>query len=680
MQENHRRSSTDETDRSIKESIAGQELSLIGMKCLLEDSPIATFTCSQTGELTFYNHAAVSLWGAVPTHNNLPWHNLWKIYYTTGAVMPMSESPMAKAFKESRVINGEEITIETQDHVFKRVLVYSQPLFDNQQQQIGTHNSFIDISDKILEESKQAILAAIVESSDDAIISKNLNGIIVSWNAGAERIFGYKEEEVVGKSITILIPPSRLQEEELIIKQIRAGKKVDHFETIRLAKSGKEIPISITVSPVKDNYGNIVGASKIARDITGQVEAQQAIKKNAQNLELLNSIGKVILENLDVNSLLQRVTDATTIITGASVGAFFYNTTDLDGEPSVLYTLSGAAQLSFEAFGMPKKTSILRKTFSESKVIRLDDLTTDPEYGQLAPHFGMPGGDLKVVSYLAVPVISTAGDVIGALIFGHPNAGMFKAEHEDIIGSIAAQAAIALENSKLFEEVKALSSKKDEFIALASHELKTPLTTIKGFLQILAKKSQNTVGKMFVEKTLHQVERLNALISDLLDVSKIEAGKLQFHLEPLILVQLLKDVMETFPYTNKSHQIVFEEPEEKFIVLGDRQRLEQVVINLLTNAIKYSPKANKVYVGIERKGDLVAVKIKDEGIGLKREHLIKIFNRFYRAEGVGNVSGLGIGLYLSKEIIDRHNGTILVNSEYGKGSEFMFSLPLQNNK
>ncbi|MDB5020634.1 MAG: multi-sensor signal transduction histidine kinase [Pedobacter sp.] len=678
MQDNNHRSSINKKDGDSRRVMADQEVAG-DLKCLLEDSPIAVFTCNKAGDLTYFNEAAIKLWGVDPTPKQQPWDNSWKMYYTTGERMNLAGSPMARVINESRLINGEEITIETQEHVFKRVLVYARPLYDEQHNPIGTHSSLVDISDKILEESKQAILAAIVESSDDAIISKNLNGIIVSWNAGAERIFGYSEKEIVGKSITILIPSSRLQEEELILSRIRAGKKVDHFETIRVAKSGKQIPISITVSPVKDNYGNIVGASKIARDISEQIEAQRAIKQNSQNLELLNSIGKVILENLDVKSLLQQVTDATTKITGAAFGAFFYNTTDLNGEPFTLYTLSGAARSSFDGFNLPAKTNIFKQTFSDSKVIRLDDVTKDPDYWQFGPQFGMPKAHLKIVSYLAVPIVSTAGQVIGALIFGHPSVGVFKAEHEDIIGSIAAQAAIALENSKLFEEVKALSSKKDEFIALASHELKTPLTTIKGFLQIIAKKNQDTVGKLFVDKSLYQVEKLSALISDLLDVSKIEAGKLQFHTEAVDLVRLLKDVMETFPYTNKSHEIIFDDPNEQSVVLADKQRIEQVVINLLTNAIKYSPKANKVFVSLRNEGEFATVRVKDEGIGLKEEHLSKIFNRFYRADGVGNVSGLGIGLFLTKEIIDRHNGTILVNSDYGKGSEFLFSLPLQKS-
>lgn len=677
MQEKYLRSASGEQNQDSKPITGGQQIFQHNMTCLMEDSPIATFTCNNSGELTFYNKAAIKLWNFDPTTNKKPWDNYWKMFYVTGEVMPFSGSPVSQALKEKQAINGEEMAIETSEHIIKRVLVYSRPLFDEQQEVIGAQISLVDISDKIFMESKQAVLAAIVQSSDDAIISKNLDGIIVSWNAGAEKIFGYTEKEILGKSILILIPNSRLKEEELILSQIRAGKKVDHFETVRIAMSGKEIPISITVSPVKDSYGNIVGASKIARDISDQIEAQRAIKQNAQNLELLNSIGKVILENLDVNSLLQQVTDATTKITGAAFGAFYYCTTNLDGDLQVLCTLSGTAKSIYGQYGLPRSPENFKQIFKDNKVVRLDDVTKDPEYNRLVPHFGKPEDHQKVVSYLAVPIVSTNTEVIGALIFGHPSSGVFKAEHQDIIGSIAAQAAIALENSKLFEEIKALSSKKDEFIALASHELKTPLTTIKGFLQIIAKKNKDTVGKLFIDKSLYQVEKLNSLISDLLDVSKIEAGKLEFHTESVDLVRLLKDVMETFPYTNRSHKIIFDDTNEKLFVTADKQRMEQVVINLLTNAIKYSPKANRVYVSIKKDGDFVSVRVKDEGIGLKDEHLMKIFNRFYRADGVGNVSGLGIGLFLTKEIIDRHDGTILVTSEYGKGSEFLFSLPLQ---
>lgn len=180
----------------------------------------------------------------------------------------------------------------------------------------------------------------------------------------------------------------------------------------------------------------------------------------------------------------------------------------------------------------------------------------------------MPAGHLAVVSYLAVPVISTSGDVIGGLFFGHPEVGVFKAEHEEILASVASQAAVALDNSKLFEEVKALSEKKDEFIALASHELKTPLTSLKGYLQMLQKEKGSKMAEFFVDKSLKQLERLGALIGDLLDVSKVEAGQLQFNFEFFDLHKIVKDIIETFHYNSTSHLISFSGFQEKLMVWG----------------------------------------------------------------------------------------------------------------
>ena len=642
---------------------------------LIEDSPLAIYTSDQDGRLTYFNPAAVQLWGRVPVIGEDFWSGPWRIHFPDGRPMNLSDSPMAKALHQIARFENQEIVIERPDQTFKRLLVFAIPTFDDQGTFSGTQNTFVDITAKTSYETKQSVLSAIVESSDDAIISKDLNGIISSWNQGAQRIFGYTETEVIGKPVSILIPTERLKEEDNILGQIRQGNKVKHFETIRMTKIGKLIPISLTVSPVKDVSGNIIGASKIARDITEQVEAQASIKRNAQNLELLNSIGKVILEQLEVKEVLQQVTDVTTQITGASFGAFFYNTYDDNGEAFMLYTLSGASSAQFESLDMPRHTALFKPTFSNSEVIRVDDVTMDSPYGKNMPLFGMPSGHLDVKSYLAVPVVSANGEVIGGLLFGHPEVGQFRAEHEDLVESIASQAAIALENSRLFEEIKTMSDKKDEFIALASHELKTPLTTIKGYLQLLAKKKQDRVNALFIEKTLDQVAKLNALIADLLDVSKIEAGKLQFNLEHFDLRLLLKEVMETFPYTYKTHKIIFHDANEPAIVYADKQRIEQVINNLLTNAIKYSPAADLVEISLFKDAEVVTVRVKDYGIGLKEEHKSKIFTRFYRADGVVNVSGLGIGLHLTKEIIDRHNGQIGVESTFGVGSEFYFTLP-----
>src|SRR5882757_2205632 len=164
---------------------------------------------------------------------------------------------------------------------------------------------------------KQAILAAIIDSSEDAIISKTIEGYITSWNQAAERMFGYREEEVIGKHISILIPKDRLNEEDMIIDCIRHGQRVQHFRTIRLKKDGNPLPISLTVSPVKSIDGTIIGASKIARDISDQVRAEMETKQHLENLELLISVGKAISEKLDLESILQKLTDITTRLTGA---------------------------------------------------------------------------------------------------------------------------------------------------------------------------------------------------------------------------------------------------------------------------------------------------------------------------------------------------------------------------
>jgi PAS domain S-box-containing protein len=556
-------------------------------------------------------------------------------------------------------------------------LVYPRPIFDNGVL-VGAHNTLVDITQQRQGEEKQAMLSAIVESSDDAIISKNLDGIITSWNTGAQKIFGYTEREIIGKPIYTLIPSSLQDEEKIIIQSIKSGNRVDHFQTTRISKSGKLIPVSLTVSPIKDHTGTIIGASKIARDISDQLEKEAAIKQSARRLEILNSIGKSISERMDVSSILNKVTEATTQITGAAFGAFFYNTINENGEAFMLFALSGAPREAFEKFGMPRNTAVFHSTFSGEGVVRVDDITKDPRYGKTAPHFGMPKGHLPVVSYLAVPVRGNGNKVLGGLFFGHHKSGVFNQEHEDLVVSIASQAGIALANSQLFEEVKALNAKKDEFIALASHELKTPLTTIKGYLQVLQKNEQNKVSGLFIEKSLKQVNTLNNLISDLFDISKIEAGKLQLFYEEFDMRELLLDAIETIHYSSTTHKAIFEGSKSSIHVHADKQRIEQVISNLITNAIKYSPDADTVTITLIGSSDEVIVKVRDQGFGLSPDQQSKIFTRFYRAVNNPNISGLGLGLYLSKEIIDRHKGTIYVNSELGKGSEFFFSIPLKN--
>jgi len=289
----------------------------------------------------------------------------------------------------------------------------------------------------------------------------------------------------------------------------------------------------------------------------------------------------------------------------------------------------------------------------------------------------MPKGHLPVVSYLAVPVISKSGAVIGGLFYGHPEPGKFTADHEQIVAAVAAQAAIALDNAKLYEEIKASNAKKDEFIGLASHELKTPVTSISGYLQIIERDlPDDDRNKKFVSKARQQVGKLSALISDLLDVSKIQAGKLPPNYSSFNLVNLLTEVTEVMQQNNNTYKIELNCESDNILINADQQRIEQVIINLISNAIKYSPGTSRIIVRATISENKVRVSVQDFGIGIAKDQHERIFSRFYRVQNLAaHMSGLGIGLHICNEIITRHKGKLWVESASGEGSTFFFELP-----
>lgn len=220
----------------------------------------------------------------------------------------------------------------------------------------------------------QARLASIVATSDDAIVSKNLDGIVQRWNAAAEHIFGYTAEEMIGRPILAILPPERSDEENDILTKIRAGERVDHFETVRVRKDGHRINVSVTISPLRDSTGKIIGASKIARDIT---EHKRLVKER----ERLYKLGTEMVLEPDLHQVVQLITDAATELSGAEFGSFFYNVINEAGESYLLYTLSGASRVQFANFPMPRNTAVFDPTFLGTAIVRSDDITLDPRYG-----------------------------------------------------------------------------------------------------------------------------------------------------------------------------------------------------------------------------------------------------------------------------------------------------------
>jgi len=209
----------------------------------------------------------------------------------------------------------------------------------------------------------RAHLAAIVDSSEDAVISKTLEGIVTSWNAAAERLFGWTAAQMLGQSILRLIPTDLHHEEVDILAKLRAGQRIERYETVRVHKDGRPVEVSLTVSPVRDGNGTIVGASKIAHDITQRRRAERALKEEAHALETLNRVGQAVAAQLELDPIVQTVTDAATELSGAEFGAFFYNVIEQGKESYWLYSLSGAPREAFERFPMPRATELFAPTF-----------------------------------------------------------------------------------------------------------------------------------------------------------------------------------------------------------------------------------------------------------------------------------------------------------------------------
>ena len=244
--------------------------------------PAAVYTTDAAGRITFYNETAAALWGRRPTLNVDQWCGSWRMYWPDGTPLPHDQCPMAVVLKEGRAVSGQEAVVERPDGTRMPFMAFPSLLRDTTGAVVGAVNMFVDITERKRNEEMAQQLASIVESSDDAIISKDLNGNIASWNKGAERLFGYTAEDIIGEPITRLIPPDRQEEEVAIIDRIRRGQRTEHYETVRRRKDGSLIEISLTVSPIKNALGKIVGASKIARDITERKRAEEASRRAEQ--------------------------------------------------------------------------------------------------------------------------------------------------------------------------------------------------------------------------------------------------------------------------------------------------------------------------------------------------------------------------------------------------------------
>lgn len=247
----------------------------MGVHDILEALPEAVYTTDARGLITFFNTAAISLWGVTPKLGESEFCGSWKLYWPDGTPLPHAECPMAIALKERRPVRGLEAIAERPDGTRIRFRAFPSPIFDATGNLIGAVNMLVDLSDQEIADEAARRHDAIVESSDDAIVAKDLNGTIINWNSGAQRLFGYTAEEAIDKPVAMLIPADRQDEEPGILERIRRGERIEHYETIRRRKDGSLVEISLAISPIRNREGRIIGAAKIARDITERRQAEE---------------------------------------------------------------------------------------------------------------------------------------------------------------------------------------------------------------------------------------------------------------------------------------------------------------------------------------------------------------------------------------------------------------------
>jgi PAS domain S-box-containing protein len=526
-----------------------------------------------------------------------------------------------------------------------------------------------------------AKLAAIVQSSDDAIVSKSLDGIITSWNPAAERMFGYPALEAVGRSIRIIIPEDRQSEEDTVLSRIVRGESVDHFETIRQRKDGSQIFVSVTVSPLFDRDGTIIGASKIARDISDR-------KRAAQRSAFMVDIGPLLVGSLDYEVTLQSIARLTT--NSLSGGSWFadYAVVDIRERDGMLlrrvaaaHRDSGKEHLLDEARQYapdPERSLIARPLRTGQPVLLARISPSDIDAMSLGPGHTRIMQELVPRSLISVP-LAARGVTFG--IFTLVRSSLPEPyDRSDLAFAmeVAQRAALAADNARLYAESQQAVQARDQVLAVVSHDFRNALGIIAttARLMLLAPTDEEQ-RKRRLETLVRVSDRTTRLVRDLLDVSRVQAGhKLAIDVKEQDVATLVSEACDSFRGQADEKLIALTgEPSAGLPqVLADRDRVFQVLTNLVGNAVKFTPEGGTVTVRAAPARNTVVFSVSDTGPGLRPDDVPHIFDRFWQAMRTAT-QGSGLGLPIAKGIVEAHGGTIWVESEPGVGTTVYFTLP-----
>jgi PAS domain S-box-containing protein len=492
------------------------------------------------------------------------------------------------------------------------------------------------------------LLAAIVESSNDAIIAKTLDGMISSWNAGAERIFGYTADEAIGKHISLIIPPDRISEEEEIIARLRTGERIEHFETERLHRDGRPLLVSLTISPIRDEAGNVVGASKIARDVTGERLAEQRERRLLADTAAANDKFQAVVEN----------------------SSDFIGISDLEGRP-IFVNRAGLQLVGLDNLEQATQTPVASFFFPEDQPRIMDEFFPTVlalGRGEIEVRFRhFRTGDAVWMAYKVVTLTNADGTPIGFATVSQDVTE--RRRMEDSLRSLAA-------------DLSGADRKKNEFLAMLAHELRNPIAPISNAVRALRLGATDSESvRSTAEMLERQVGQLARLVEDLLDVNRITHGKIELRKTRTALGPIVQQAVDAADALCRTmgHEFAVTLPEHDIHLDGDPARLTQVLGNLLHNACKFTDPGGRISLSVDQEGQEVVIRVRDTGIGIAAEHLPLLFEMFRQVDTSLERShgGLGIGLALVRRLVELHGGSVHVSSEGpGRGSEFTVRLPV----
>ncbi|MEI7431047.1 MAG: cache domain-containing protein [Betaproteobacteria bacterium] len=503
---------------------------------------------------------------------------------------------------------------------------------------------------------------AIVDSTDDAVISKTLDGVITSWNSGAERIFGYTAEETIGNSMQLLIPPGRESEEVEILGKLAHGQTVEHYETVRCRKDGRLINISVTISPIRDDGGRVIGASKIARDITNQRQTEAALSQQRAVLRTLIDTLPNLIWLKSVEGVYLACNKRFEQFFGASE-AEILGKTDYDFvDKKIADSFREHDRLAMEKNG---------RSVNEEEVIFAFD------------------GHRELLETTKVPMHDSNGSLIGVLGVGHDITQRHATEleleqHRQHLQELVDVRTTALSVAK--EAAEAASRAKSTFLANMSHELRTPMNAIMGMTNLALRRAEDPKLRDQLGKIDSASQHLLHVINDILDISKIEAERLTLERATFKLGEVLENLMSMNSHRAQEKGLKFRAevaPDlASLTLLGDAMRLGQILLNFSGNAIKFTERGSvTVYVRVvEETTDevLLRFEVQDTGIGISVEDQQRLFSAFEQADGsmTRKYGGTGLGLVISKRLVQMMGGTVGFESVKGQGSTFWFTARL----